>query len=80
MPKPNGGTIILRTREEGDYIRIEIQDDGVGFDPSSAQSERSVGLRNVRFRVQHIMNGTLEIHSTPNRGTTAIITIPKLEA
>lgn len=39
--------------------------------------EKSVGLRNIRFRLQHLVNGTFEIKSEVGIGTTVTITIPK---
>src|SRR5215212_1884920 len=59
-------------------IRIEIVDDGVGFD--SAQSRDylrmgRVGLASMRERVE-LANGTFMVHSTPGRGTTILATLP----
>jgi signal transduction histidine kinase len=48
-------------------MTVEIQNDGVGFDP--ATSERGYGLRNMEDRARSV-GGTLEIQSTP--GQTAI--------
>ena len=79
-PKPEGGTITLRTRQEQDWIRVEIIDDGVGFDTEQNAGQQSVGIRNVRFRLEHMVNGYLEIRSTPGQGTTATILIPQKEA
>lgn len=77
LPKPEGGTITIRTWEESDRILISISDDGVGFDPANLQKNASVGLDNVRFRLQHMVGGTLRIESAPGQGTTVTITIPK---
>ncbi len=79
-PKPSGGTITLRTRLDGGNILIIIEDDGVGFDPAALDSTRSVGLNNVRFRLQQIMHGHLDIKSAPGCGTTVTIAIPCEEA
>lgn len=75
--KPTSGTVILRTRDMGEHIVITIEDDGVGFDKTELEKETSVGLKNIRFRLQHLVHGTLEIESTPGKGTTVTITIPK---
>lgn len=71
--KLTDGTITLRTRDTGESIVITVEDDGVGFRPEELDKEKSVGLRNIRFRLQHLVNGTLD------RGTTVTITIPKKE-
>jgi sensor histidine kinase YesM len=79
-PKPGGGTITLRTRIEGDDVCVSVHDDGMGFDPSLPVRDGSVGLQNVRFRLKHVMNGSLSIDSAPGEGTTATIRIPLEEA
>ena len=76
LGKKQGGTIRLHAwMEHGDNI-IEISDDGVGFDTERASGDGSVGMKNVRFRLKHMVNGTMEIKSRPQEGTTVTITIP----
>lgn len=75
-----GGIIMLRTWKENDEIFISIEDDGVGFDEKEAEKEGSVGLKNIRFRLKHLMKGTLKIESELGKGTRATITIPGKEA
>lgn len=75
--KQTNGTIILRTRDMGDSIVITVEDDGVGFDTQKPANDKSVGLKNIRFRLKHLVNGTLDITSRINKGTTVTITIPK---
>jgi PAS domain S-box-containing protein len=62
----------------GGQLRVEIADDGVGFDAGKAreylQSGR-VGLASMRERVE-LANGTFMVHSTPGRGTTVLATLP----
>lgn len=78
--KPEGGTIILRTWEADDEIRILVEDDGIGFDTEVPQDKRSVGLKNVSFRLQHMMHGRLTINSSPEKGTIVTISISRKEA
>lgn len=75
--KMTNGTIVVRTREMEDHICITVEDDGVGFDMEELDKEKSVGIRNVRFRLEQLVHGHLEITSQPGVGTTATITIPK---
>lgn len=76
LQKKQGGTVTLHTwTENGDYL-IEISDDGVGFDTAKAPEEGSVGMKNVRFRLEHMVGGTMEVTSTPGLGTTVTIRIP----
>ncbi len=79
-PRPEGGTITLRTRRDADGVRITVEDDGVGFDPDAGGDGHSVGLKNVRFRLEHLMNGWLDIRSEQGRGTAATVFLPMKEA
>lgn len=78
--KLSGGTIVLRTWEDGETIKISIEDDGVGFKSAELEKETSVGLKNIRYRLQHLMHGTLDITSEVGVGTIVTITIPKKES
>lgn len=75
--KPEGGTIRLSTRSDKDWVYITVADDGVGFEQQELHKEGSVGLRNVRFRLEHMVNGELTIESTPGLGTCVQILIPR---
>ena len=76
LVKEEGGTIWLSTKQEKGKIIITIRDDGAGFDPDAVQTGNSVGISNVRFRLEHMMRGSLEIESIREQGTTVTITIP----
>lgn len=77
--KPEGGTITLKTWSEGDMIYISIHDDGVGFDTNQPAREGAVGLKNVRTRLEYIINGQLDIESVPGQGTTASVCMKRKE-
>ena len=78
-PKSSGGTVILRTWKDEEYIYISIQDDGVGFDPDSLKDKTGVGLKNVRFRLEHMIDGKMTVESKIGEGTTVTIYIPYKE-
>lgn len=62
----------------GGQLRIEITDDGVGFDSAKAREYLQmgrVGLASMRERVE-LANGTFMVHSTPGKGTTVLATLP----
>jgi len=65
-----------------DIALLEVQDDGKGFDVASvgANYERrgSLGMVNLRERAA-MVNGHLELHSAPGRGTTVRLWIPLTE-
>ena len=71
------GSICVSTRCEGGCILVEVTDDGIGFVTAELDKTDSVGLRNVRYRLEHMADATLEIHSTPGQGTQAVIRIPE---
>lgn len=79
-PKPNGGTITLRTRKDNENVYIIVEDDGVGYNSDGKISDQSIGLKNIRFRLDHMVNGTLKVESIVDIGTKATITIPCKEA
>lgn len=79
-PKHNGGTILLKTYMSGDQVCIAVRDDGVGFHPDALNNIESTALKNVRFRLQHMIGGTMDIESRVGEGTTVTMTIPRKEA
>jgi signal transduction histidine kinase len=65
--------VALRQMEGG--VLLAVRDDGVGFDPASPGTRMSLGLAGMRERVR-LVNGTLDIESTPGRGTEIIAWVP----
>lgn len=65
-------TIDLTLRRQDEEVTLILQDDGIGFDVQSArqraQGGESIGLLGMEERVR-LAGGTLEILSTPGRGT-----------
>lgn len=78
-PKEGGGTITLETYEEEDNIFIKITDDGVGYDVNAVPREGSVGMKNIRCRLDYLMKGTMKIKSVIGKGSEVTIKIPKGE-
>ena len=78
MKLQKGGNIrVISYETESEYC-VSVSDDGVGFDTSALLDDRKhVGLRNIRERLKVMVNGSLEIESTPGVGTTVVIRIPK---
>ena len=76
LPKTEGGAISIKAYKEKGNVIIKIIDDGVGFDQSKEYNEDSLGIRNVQFRLKHMINGKLAIKSEIGKGTVATITIP----
>ena len=78
MKLPKGGTIRVVSYETDTHYCVLVEDDGAGFDTSVLLEERKhVGIRNIRARLEAMVNGTLEIESTIGVGTKVHIRIPK---
>jgi len=63
--------------EDGEF-RIEIEDDGKGFDPDAVgkrEGRRPWGLLGIRERAE-ILGGTARIDSAPGKGTRVLVRIP----
>lgn len=74
-----GGNITIRTYETVSAYIVEVEDDGVGFDPSKVvQKENgSIGLKNLVYRLKTLMNADVSINSKIGQGTIVTVTIPK---
>ena len=70
------GMVTLQTRRRKSTIEIRVVDDGVGFEPQKLEDAKSVGIRNVRYRIENMMKGTINFESTPGKGTAVSIVIP----
>ncbi|MGZ5269681.1 MAG: PAS domain-containing sensor histidine kinase [Ramlibacter sp.] len=63
---------LLRT---ADAVRLEVRDDGIGFDTSAPRKSASLGLAGLRERAQ-LARGSVEILSSPGQGTRVRAVIP----
>jgi two-component system sensor histidine kinase UhpB len=69
----------VRLRREPERLRLEVRDEGRGFDATAAlarsDEEAGFGLRGMRDRVQ-LLGGRFEISSAPGAGTTIRLELP----
>jgi nitrate/nitrite-specific signal transduction histidine kinase len=65
-------TVTLSSETPGQTLRLEIRDDGSGFDPTGA-STGQLGLSIMRERADAI-GAELEVRSAPGTGTTVLAT------
>ena len=74
--------INVSTMRDGTHIRIDMVDDGVGYDTAAdtrtSGSGGGFGLFNVRERLSHL-GGTLTIDSKKGEGTRVAIAAPLAE-
>ena len=68
------GIVRLKIAVESRECRVDIQDDGCGFDPARASTSRH-GLENMRTRIAEI-GGRMDLSSAPGTGTTVSIRLP----
>ena len=69
---------VIAKREIG-RIKIDIEDDGVGFDPENdpnCLSDRHVGLKIMRERA-HRIGGECRVASKPGEGSRVTLTLPR---
>jgi signal transduction histidine kinase len=64
--------------QQGDLLRVEIEDWGVGFDPEKVDSTH-FGLQGIHQRAR-IFGGTASIESQPGGGTRITAELPIVEA
>ena len=78
MRLETGGTVRIHSYETTTHFCVEVTDDGIGFDTDAPMDEKKhVGLRNIRGRLNAMVNGDLILESKPGVGTKATIMIPK---
>jgi len=61
-------SVIIRILPENNSIKLEVEDDGVGFDQTAVDYRHGMGLTIMNERVKSI-GGSLNISSSPNNGT-----------
>jgi len=67
----------IRLWVDGGQLYFEVQDNGHGFDPTTAAN--TTGLQNMRDRMQ-ALGGRLEVRSRPGEGTCIAGSTPLLQA
>jgi signal transduction histidine kinase len=85
-----GGTLTITTRFKEESVDILFQDEGKGippgdlphiFQPFYTTKHRGSGLGlSIVKKIVEAHGGTVEVDSAPGEGTTAAVTLPRLEA
>lgn len=71
--RARAATVTLQALNGGWFIAV--RDDGAGFAPDRPGAGRSLGLASMRERVR-LAHGTLDIESSPGRGTSITAWVP----
>jgi PAS domain S-box-containing protein len=72
------GRVMVRIEAGSGTLRVEVRDDGRGFDPENAREflrMGKVGLASMRERAE-LAGGTLTIKSSPGAGTVVLAMLP----
>lgn len=64
----------VESLQNGNRLRIAVEDWGVGFDPDNVSSSH-FGLAGIRERAERL-GGHATIHSAPGKGTRIVVEIP----
>lgn len=62
-------------RGEVNEISVMIEDNGIGFDQSSKDFSKGIGLKNIQTRIEYL-KGTVDISSEPGKGTLVALYVP----
>ena len=83
MPLMGGGKIAISVRDEGDFVRILVNDNGKGIEGGKLEGllagevkKGSVGLKNINRRLIALYGRGLEITGGSGSGTTVEFAIP----
>jgi signal transduction histidine kinase len=68
-------TVRIRVEQERDRLRLNIQDDGQGFD---VRQTKGLGLLGIQERVTRL-GGTCEVRSQPGHGTSLSVELPVIK-
>jgi two-component system NarL family sensor kinase len=70
-------TAAIQLVRRTDALSITVEDNGKGFDVGSLKTSAGIGFLNLRNRVSYL-EGTVDIQTSPGRGTFISIEIPNI--
>ena len=65
----------VRLQRDGAWLRVTVEDDGVGWDRAASPNGLHFGLQMMRERAEGL-GGRLEVETAPGRGTRVVATLP----
>lgn len=81
-PRPTGGKISISARSRDGVLMIEIADDGLGALQEDLDTEKGVGLRTVRRRLElyYKNQAKMKVDTSPNCGFRVQLQLPQDDA
>ena len=71
----NARNVEISLRHDATHVRLDVKDDGQGFDPAVVRKKKTFGLLGIRERAI-MLHGTVNITSVPGQGTQVSLSIP----
>ncbi|MGB0580076.1 MAG: PAS domain S-box protein [Limisphaerales bacterium] len=71
----NASRVTVELHQVNGEVRLQVKDNGQGFDPQTAERKGHLGLVGARERVNNL-HGELTISSVPESGTSITVRIP----
>lgn len=73
------GRVKIASYSDEDNYYVSIEDDGVGFEPEKYMEDgrKHVGIANVKYRLEVLCGGSIDIKSVKGEGSIVTIRIPK---
>ena len=73
----NAANVVIQVAFADHHVRIEVQDDGRGFDPQNGPpgKDEHYGIVGMRERAEEL-GGKFEIDAKPGKGTHVVVSIP----
>lgn len=68
-------TLDISLMKDAEGISVSIEDNGKGFDTKQVNKDEGLGLKNMQARTE-FLKGTIDIDSSPGRGTLIAIFLP----
>jgi sensor histidine kinase YesM len=72
-PKIGGGRVDIIARRDGQELRLEVRDNGVGL--TSDAFHKGVGLTNTRSRLEHLYGDRYRFECHTPRGGGLLVTV-----
>jgi two-component system, NarL family, sensor histidine kinase UhpB len=67
------GKVEMALHIQNNWVRLEVKDDGVGFDPEKIK--RGLGLSNIYERAR-LYDGEVRLCAAPGKGCTMVVSMP----